>query len=116
MMCFTGASVLAAALLALVLLPGSASVVALGLAVGLAGAGFGVFMTPNNRTMLGAAPMARSGGAGGMQATARLLGQTLGTTLVAVAFQVGGGPKLALAAGVAFALAAATFSLVRRRL
>lgn len=116
MMCFTGASVLAAALLALVLLPGSASVVALGLAVGLAGAGFGVFMTPNNRTMLGAAPMARSGGAGGMQATARLLGQTLGTTLVAVAFQVGGGPKLALAAGVVFALAAATFSLVRRRL
>jgi DHA2 family multidrug resistance protein-like MFS transporter len=60
--------------------------------------------------------MARSGGAGGMQATARLLGQTLGTTLVAVAFQLGGGPKLALTAGVAFALAAATFSLVRRRL
>ena len=107
---------LSAALLALVLLPGTSPVVVLGLAVAVAGAGFGFFQTPNNRTMLAAAPMARSGGAGGMQATARLLGQTLGTTLVAIAFQLGGGPKLALAAGVGFALAAAVFSMIRRRL
>lgn len=115
-LCMVGGCVLSAALLALVLLPGTSPVVVLGLAVAVAGAGFGFFQTPNNRTMLAAAPMARSGGAGGMQATARLLGQTLGTTLVAIAFQLGGGPKLALAAGVGFALAAAVFSMIRRRL
>ncbi|MBL6457117.1 MFS transporter [Belnapia sp. T6] len=112
-LCMFGGSVLAVALLALVLLPGDASVVLLGLAVALGGFGFGFFQTPNNRTMLSAAPKARSGGAGGMQATARLFGQALGTTLVALAFQTGGGPKLAIAAGACFALAAALFSLLR---
>lgn len=84
--------------------------------VGLCGAGFGAFQTPNNRTMLAAAPKSRSGGAGGMQATARLLGTTLGTTTLALAFQLAGagGPRLALLAGVGFALAAAALSLSRR--
>lgn len=116
LLCMLGGAVLAMALLALVLLPGASPMVVLAAAVALGGAGFGFFMTPNNRTMLSAAPMARSGGAGGMQATARLAGQTLGTTLVAIAFQLGGGPKLALAAGVGFALAAAAFSMMRGRL
>ena len=56
----------------------------------LCGAGFGCFSTPNNRTMLGSAPKARAGGAGGMQATARLLGTTLGTTVVGLCFQLAG--------------------------
>lgn len=86
-------------------------------AVALCGASFGVFMTPNNRTMLSAAPKARAGSAGGMQATARVLGTTLGTTTLALSFQVsgtGGGPRLALLAGIGFALAAAALSLSRR--
>jgi DHA2 family multidrug resistance protein-like MFS transporter len=85
--------------------------------VALCGAGFGAFMTPNNRTMLSAAPKARAGGAGGMQATARVLGITLGTTTLALCFQaagLGGGPRLALGAGIGFALAAAALSLSRR--
>lgn len=53
----------------------------------LCGLGFGCFQTPNNRAMIGATPHARSGSAGGMQATARLCGQTLGTTLAAICFQ-----------------------------
>jgi DHA2 family multidrug resistance protein-like MFS transporter len=88
-----------------------------GAVVALCGAGFGAFMTPNNRTMLSAAPKARAGGAGGMQATARVLGTTLGATTLALSFQVagaGGGPRLALAAGIGFALAAAGLSLSRR--
>ena len=36
--------------------------------------GFGLFQTPNNRTMIAAAPRERSGGASGMLGTARLLG------------------------------------------
>jgi MFS transporter, DHA2 family, multidrug resistance protein len=89
-----------------------------GAAVALCGASFGAFMTPNNRTMLSAAPKARAGSAGGMQATARVLGTTLGTTTLALSFQVAGtgaGPRLALGAGIGFALAAAALSLSRVR-
>jgi DHA2 family multidrug resistance protein-like MFS transporter len=69
--------------------------------------------------MLGSAPKARSGSAGGMQATARLLGTTTGTTTVAICFQVAGaedGPVVGLTAGIVFALLAGLLSLSRRKL
>ena len=90
----------------------------LGASLAMCGAGFGFFQTPNNRAMLGAAPKARSGGAGGLQATARLLGHTNGTTIMALCFQLAGlgGPKLALSFGMVFAVLAAGFSLSRRKL
>ena len=44
--------------------------------------GFGLFQTPNNRNMLLSAPRERSGAAGGMQATARLVGQTAGAVVI----------------------------------
>lgn len=116
-LCAVGMSVMAAALALLAVLPpGEGSGWLIAGVVGLCGAGFGVFQTPNNRTMLAAAPKSRSGGAGGMQATARLLGTTLGTTVLALAFQLAGpgGARLALLAGVGFALAAAVLSLSRR--
>jgi MFS transporter, DHA2 family, multidrug resistance protein len=120
LLCAGGMAALAAGLASL--LSGSAALLSgaaplAGAAVALCGAGFGFFMTPNNRTMLSAAPKARAGGAGGMQATARVLGTTLGTTTLALSFQVagtGGGPRLALLAGIGFALAAAALSLSRR--
>jgi DHA2 family multidrug resistance protein-like MFS transporter len=115
LLCMAGGGTLAIALALLIALPGTSPVVLLGLAVGLGGFGFGFFQTPNNRTMLSSAPKARSGGAGGMQATARLLGQTIGTTLTALIFQAGGGPKLAMGVGAGFAVAAAGISLLRRR-
>src|SRR5262249_50670477 len=52
----------------------------------LAGAGFGLFQSPNNRTMQSSAPRERSGGASGMQSVARLLGQTTGAAFTAIAF------------------------------
>ncbi|WP_428377284.1 MFS transporter [Lichenicoccus sp.] len=54
--------------------------------IALAGSGFGLFQAPNNRAMLTAAPMHRSGGASGMIPVARLLGQTIGAMLVALVF------------------------------
>ena len=76
----------------------------------LCGFGFGFFQAPNNRTMLAAAPRARSGAAGGMLATARLLGMTLGATVVALVFQLV--PERAepasLLIGAVFAIAAGT--------
>jgi DHA2 family multidrug resistance protein-like MFS transporter len=81
------------------------------------GAGFGLFQSPNNRTIVSSAPRQRSGAAGGMLATARLLGQTSGAVAVGVAFHVAGvevGPKLLAASAVA-ALLAAGLSLLRLR-
>jgi DHA2 family multidrug resistance protein-like MFS transporter len=81
------------------------------------GLGFGLFQSPNNRTIVGSAPRNRSGAAGGMLATARLLGQTTGAVIVGVAFHLGGvqaGPTL-LAASAVGALIAAVLSLLRLR-
>ena len=52
----------------------------------ICGLGFGFFQSPNNRVIIGSAPRERSGGASGLQSSGRLIGQTLGTALVAVAF------------------------------
>jgi DHA2 family multidrug resistance protein-like MFS transporter len=79
------------------------------------GAGFGLFQSPNNRTIVSAAPKPRSGAAGGMLATARLLGQTTGAVAVGAAFHLAGirvTPILLLAASIA-ALVAAGISLLR---
>jgi MFS transporter, DHA2 family, multidrug resistance protein len=79
------------------------------------GLGFGLFQSPNNRTIVSAAPKPRSGAAGGMLATARLLGQTTGAVAVGVAFHLAGvhaAPGLMLAASIA-ALIAAGLSLTR---
>ncbi|HEV8408613.1 MAG TPA: MFS transporter [Sphingomicrobium sp.] len=79
------------------------------------GLGFGLFQSPNNRTIVSAAPKPRSGAAGGMLATARLLGQTAGAVAVGVAFHLAGvrvTPSLLLAASIA-AIVAAGISLLR---
>jgi MFS transporter, DHA2 family, multidrug resistance protein len=81
----------------------------------LCGLGFGLFQSPNNRTIVSASPKHRSGAAGGMLATARLLGQTAGAVTVGVAFHLSGvtvTSDLLLAASIA-ALVAAGISLLR---
>ena len=81
----------------------------------LAGFGFGLFQTPNNRTMIAATPRARSGGASGMLGTARLLGQTIGASLVALllARYPLRGMQLSLLAALGFALGGAALSMLR---
>jgi DHA2 family multidrug resistance protein-like MFS transporter len=81
----------------------------------LCGLGFGLFQAPNNRTIMAAAPRARSGAAGGMLSAARLFGQTLGAASVAILFRVAGaaGSHLALWLAAALALTGAAVSLVR---
>ena len=79
------------------------------------GLGFGLFQSPNNRTIVSAAPKPRSGAAGGMLATARLLGQTTGAVTVGVAFHLAGvrvTPTLLFTASIA-ALVAAGISMLR---
>jgi DHA2 family multidrug resistance protein-like MFS transporter len=76
----------------------------------LCGAGFGFFASPNNRLMMNAVPRDRSASAGGIIATARTLGQTMGAALVALVFGLfdfsAGGTAAADAARAAIWLAA----------
>ena len=82
------------------------------------GAGMGFFNAPNQRVIMLAAPPMRSGAAGGMMGMARLLGQSVGSTLVAFFLIVSSlyGSRYALWCGTAcFALALLTggFRLVK---
>jgi DHA2 family multidrug resistance protein-like MFS transporter len=80
------------------------------------GLGFGLFQTPNNRNMLLSAPRARSGAAGGIQGTARLVGQTAGAVTMALLFTLVSGdaaPRVGLAVGAALAFMAALVSTLR---
>lgn len=110
-----GLLVLAAGLVLLALLPAPGSALGFAWRMALCGAGFGLFQAPNNRTMLAAAPRARSGAAGGMLSAARLTGQTLGAAGVAILFRAYGtdGPRLTLAIAAALALTGAVVSTVR---
>ncbi len=82
----------------------------------LCGSGFGTFLPPNARLIIGSAPRERAAAAGGLVSTVRLVGQTTGATLVAalLAFGVGASstPPL-VAAGLA--LIAGLCSLARLR-
>jgi DHA2 family multidrug resistance protein-like MFS transporter len=110
-----GLLLFAAGLGTLAMLPADPSSLDVIWRMALAGVGFGLFQTPNNRTMIAAAPRERSGGASGMLGTARLLGQTTGTALVALflARYPANGTQISLLAGVGFALTGAVLSMLR---
>jgi DHA2 family multidrug resistance protein-like MFS transporter len=73
---------------------GDTSVPSLVWRLAICGLGFGFFQAPNNRLIIGSAPPDRSGGASGLQSVGRLMGQSLGTALLAVAF--GRAPQYAI--------------------
>jgi MFS transporter, DHA2 family, multidrug resistance protein len=110
-----GLAIFAGGLASLALLPAQPAALDVIWRMALAGCGFGLFQTPNNRTMIAAAPRERSGGASGMLGTARLLGQTTGAALVAMflALSPDDGTRLSLATGVGFALVGAALSMLR---
>lgn len=84
----------------------------------ICGIGFGLFQTPNNIVMVTATPINRTGGAGGMQSTARLVGQTLGATIVTLVFALTAGMTQSvhacLVVALVFAVLAGAFSVGRR--
>jgi len=55
----------------------------------LSGLGYGLFLAPNSRIVIGASPRHRAAAAGGLLATGRLCGQTIGATLVAALLALG---------------------------
>jgi DHA2 family multidrug resistance protein-like MFS transporter len=113
-----GLSVLALGYLLLGLLPAEPSAADILWRMMLCGLGFGFFQSPNNRAIVASAPRERSGGAGAIQSTARLLGQTIGAALVALIFGFahpsgGTGPTIAILLAAGFSALAAVASLAR---
>jgi DHA2 family multidrug resistance protein-like MFS transporter len=84
----------------------------------LCGLGFGLFQVPNNRNMLLSAPRERAGAAGGMQATARLAGQTAGGVVMSLLFtatSIESATRVGLGIGAVLTLLAALASVARVR-
>ena len=111
-----GLMILAIGCGAIAAIPPQTGAVALLAAIALGGIGFGLFQSPNNRTMMGAAPARRSGAAAGMLATSRLVGQTLGAVTTAAVFRAAGTISVvAFLIAATLALVAAGFSAGRLR-
>jgi len=110
-----GLAVLSAGLVSLALLPANPGTLDIGIRMCICGAGFGFFQSPNLKALMASAPRERSGGASGVIATSRLLGQATGAALVALCFGLAGphGPGLALALGAGFAGVASIASGLR---
>ncbi len=110
-----GLSILAVGLGLLALLPAQAGTSDIIWRMAVCGVGFGIFQSPNNRAMMGSAPRRRSGAAGGMLATARLIGQTAGAAGVALIFRIQGhgATNLTLIVAAIVAAVAACVSLTR---
>ncbi|MGF2375198.1 MFS transporter [Klebsiella aerogenes] len=110
-----GLLIMACGLFGLALLPSSPSDLDIIWRMALCGAGFGLFQSPNNHTIVSSAPRHRSGGASGMLGTARLLGQSSGAALVALLFNLAGnsGTHTALLLAGSLAVIAAAISGLR---
>ena len=116
LLCAIGGALLAIGLAIAALLPPDGGLLPLEGCLMLAGLGFGLFQTPNNRNMLLSAPKERSGAVGGMQATARLLGQTIGSVVMALLFTIASAtaaPRIGLAVSAALTLAGGLVSAMR---
>lgn len=111
-----GLALLAVGIAAFATLPADPSDLAIVLRLGLCGLGFGLFQSPNNFALITSAPANRSGGAGGMQSTGRLVGQSCGAAVVAVIFGLAPAHHTAIALwlAVGMATAGAVASSLRR--
>jgi DHA2 family multidrug resistance protein-like MFS transporter len=79
-----GLAVMTIGLLLVLFLPEHAGRLDIAWRMAVCGTGFGFFQSPNNRLLIGSAPPDRAGAGSGMVSTARLVGQTTGSALVAV--------------------------------
>jgi DHA2 family multidrug resistance protein-like MFS transporter len=117
LLCAIGMVLLAAGLVSVSLIPIGASNLDIIWRMTLCGVGFGFFQAPNNRAMVSAAPRERSGAAGGMLATSRVSGQTLGAGVMVLLFHTAGGhaTQVGLLGAAIMALGAAAISVTRIR-
>lgn len=82
----------------------------------LCGFGFSLFNVANNRNLFMTVPLQRSGAMGGLQGTARLIGQSIGGVIISALFTLyshESAPQIGLGIGAMLALASALSSLQR---
>lgn len=113
----TGMLIFMTGLLLLVFVPINAKIWDIIWRMAICGIGFGFFQTPNNIVMVMATPVERTGAAGGMQSTARLTGQTLGSSFVSIIFgliaTINLSVQICLSVALCFAIIACAFSIDR---
>lgn len=110
-----GLAVLSVGLVSLILMPLHPSVFNICWRMAVCGIGFGFFQAPNLKAIMSSAPASRAGGASGIVATSRLIGQASGAALVAFCFTIsaGNGETFALVLGAGFAGVASIASFMR---
>jgi DHA2 family multidrug resistance protein-like MFS transporter len=120
----TGLVVMTVGLLLLLFAPANAAMADIAWRMAVTGIGFGFFQSPNNKLLISSAPRERSGAASGMLATSRLVGQTLGSAMVALIFGlmdattavgIGRGAMAAVGLAAGFAGLGALVSALRLR-
>lgn len=111
-----GLVTLAAGLFLVAMMPTAPSAADIVWRLAICGFGFGLFQSPNNKLIISSAPRERSGGASGLQSTGRLVGQSLGTAIMAVIFSLApsGQTEIALLLAGALSLVGAIVSGLRR--
>ena len=105
-----GMLLLAAGLVALGLLAPHGSIGAIAAALALVGLGVGIFVSPNNSALMGAAPRHRQGIAAGVLATARNVGMVLGVGFAGAVFTTVVARAAVPAAGLPVGISAALFA------
>lgn len=108
-----GMAIATTALVLLATLPADATAIDIGWRMALCGAGFGLFLSPNARLIIGSAPRERSASAGGLISTTRMTGQTLGATLAAALLALGLDDSTPPYVSAGFAVIAGLCSLAR---
>ncbi|WP_343729667.1 MFS transporter [Duganella sp.] len=110
-----GLALLSSGLVAMLMLPPQPAAFDIGWRMAWCGIGFGFFQAPNLKAIMGSAPASRAGGASGIVATARLLGQATGAALVAYCFTLSAtrGTAYALVLAAVFAGVASVASFAR---
>jgi DHA2 family multidrug resistance protein-like MFS transporter len=81
-----GLALFTVGLLLVTVLPTNASPFDIMVRMAICGLGYGLFQSPNNRSIQGAAPRERSAAPQAIQSVARLIGQTTGAIAVAIVF------------------------------
>ncbi len=84
-----GMGIAIAGLVALAFMPDQAGAAGIAWRLSICALGFGLFLAPNSRLMIGSAPKDRSAAAGGMLSTARLFGQSTGAAVVGLLLALG---------------------------
>jgi DHA2 family multidrug resistance protein-like MFS transporter len=90
-----GMTIAIMALILIAWLPADPGIIDIGWRMALCGAGFGLFLSPNARVIIGSAPPERAASAGGLISTTRMTGQTMGATLAAILLALGLGDRAA---------------------